>query len=139
MKRNVKLSSYSIVLSGLSFVVFGMLLVNALRRDAPLWMIWSLGIAIFILCFAALCYTPLSVSVDGMNLCIQRPLKNQTHSLGRYCRCQTLSAHYGRTAYCGQRRMVWLLRLVFRARPRPLFCILWQGVRLFPRHPPRRA
>lgn len=77
MKRNVKLSSYSIVLSGLSFVVFCMLFVNALRRDAPLWMIWSLGIAIFILCFAALCYTPLSVSVDGMNLCIQRPLKTK--------------------------------------------------------------
>ena len=77
MKRNVKLSSYSIVLSGLSLVVFCMLFVNALRRDAPLWMIWSLGIAPFILCFAALCYTPLSVSVDGMNLCIQRPLKTK--------------------------------------------------------------
>ena len=110
MKRNVKLSSYSIVLSGLSFVVFGMLLVNALRRDAPLWMIWSLGIAIFILCFAALCYTPLSVSVDGMNLCIQRPLKTRRivgsggwfgyygwfseRDLGRYF------AYYGKASDC---------------------------------------
>lgn len=77
MKRNVKLSSYSIVLSGLSFVVFCMLLVNALRRDAPLWMIWSLGIAIFILCFAALCYSPHSISVDGNTLNIRRLLKTK--------------------------------------------------------------
>lgn len=77
MKRNVKLSSYSIVLSGLSFVVFCMLLVNALRRDAPLWMILSLGIAIFILCFAALCYSPQSISVDGNTLNIRRLLKTK--------------------------------------------------------------
>lgn len=77
MKRNVKLSSYSIVLSGLSFVVFCMLFVNALRRDAPLWMIWSLGIAIFILCFAALCYSPQSISVDGNTLNIRRLLKTK--------------------------------------------------------------
>lgn len=81
MKKKVKLSSYSLVLSGLSFIVFCMLFVNALRRDAPLWMIWSLGIAIFILCFMALCYSPLSLSVDDRAISVHRLFKTKHISL----------------------------------------------------------
>lgn len=71
MKQKVKLSSYSIILSAVCLTVLFVSVYYC--RDN--WGCYAIGAAVVVWLILALCYMPLSISVDGQNLKINRSLK----------------------------------------------------------------
>ncbi len=70
MKRRVNLSTYSITVTAIGLIVLLMCLYYC--RDN--WGIYAIGASLILLCGMALFYMPMSISVDDVNLNINRSL-----------------------------------------------------------------
>ncbi len=77
MKQQVKISTYSIVITLIALIIMGGMILIDLHRGY-LWAAWvAIGLVVIIFS-AALFYMPLSISVNDRELCINRPLKVKT-------------------------------------------------------------
>lgn len=76
MKRRVKISKYSLIITCLSLGIMAGIYVNLLRNGA-LWQAYLLFCVMLTLGILALWYMPLSISVDSKFLRIRRSLRTK--------------------------------------------------------------
>lgn len=74
MKQQVKLSSYSIIITVISLIILISVMILNLKRGHMV-SVYILAGAIVAISGLSLFYTPLSVSVDDSRLCINRSLR----------------------------------------------------------------
>ena len=71
MKRTVKLSTYSTVMSVVGMLILAGVFFYVLRHG-QLWKAYTLGAMVLVLCTGVLIYLPMSISVDDKALCVNR-------------------------------------------------------------------
>ena len=85
MKKRVELSSYRWIISSLTVAfICGVFLANVKTDNYLATYIW--GAAVIVLLLSALCFMPLSISLDNHSLRIRRPLKTKSiQTVGNIC------------------------------------------------------
>lgn len=78
MKKRVVFSNYSMIISALSTAVMCGGFMYALKQTDNSWTVWILAVAIISLFICTLFFMPLSISLVGNALNIERPLKIKT-------------------------------------------------------------
>ncbi len=101
MKKHVVLSSYCWIISVLSTaLICGMFVYTVNIPDSnPAVYIW--GAAVIVLFLSALCFMPLSISVDNENLNILRPLKIKSIPLSDIAEVRLCPPSMGAIRICG--------------------------------------
>lgn len=73
MKQRVIISTYSVVISTVSLIIIGAAILSTLRNGQT-WLAYILFGVLAILCILTVFYMPTSISADGGNLYVNRPL-----------------------------------------------------------------
>ena len=74
MKKRVELSTYCLIITAITAVVICGVFLAPIKTDNNI-AAYILGAAVAVLLISALCFMPLSISLDNENLRIKRPLK----------------------------------------------------------------
>lgn len=100
MKKRVVLSSYCWIISSLTVAfICGIFLFTAKTGNHLATYIW--GGAVAVLLFSALCFMPLSISLDNDNLRIRRPLKTKSIPLTDIADARLCPPTMGAIRICG--------------------------------------
>lgn len=100
MKKRVEFSSYCWIISSL-IIAFscGMFLATVKTDNYLATYIW--GAAVVVLLLSALCFMPLSISLDNESLKIRRPLKTKTIALSEITDVRLCPPTMGAKRICG--------------------------------------
>lgn len=100
MKKRVELSSYCWIISSLTVAfICGVFLATVKTGNYLATYIW--GAAVIVLLLSALCFMPLSISLDNRSLRIRRPLKAKSISLTDIADVRLSSPTMGAKRICG--------------------------------------
>lgn len=100
MKKRVELSSYCWIISSLTVaVICGVFLATLKTGNHLAAYIW--GAAVILLLLSALCFMPLSVSLDNYSLRIRRPIKSKSIPLSDIADVRLCTPTMGAKRICG--------------------------------------
>lgn len=100
MKKRVELSSYCWIISSLTVAIICGVFLATVKTDNHLAAyIW--GAAVIVLLLSALCFMPLSISLDNHNLRIRRPLKSKSIPLSEIAEVRLCPPTMGAKRICG--------------------------------------
>lgn len=100
MKKRVELSSYCWIISSLTVAfICGVFLATAKTDNYLATYIW--GAAVIVLLLSALCFMPLSISLDNHSLRIRRPLKTKSIPLSDIGNVRLCPPTMGAKRICG--------------------------------------
>lgn len=101
MKKRVELSSFCWIITSLTFAfICGIFVCTVtIPNNNPAACIW--GAAVAVLVSTALCYMPLSISVDNKGLNIHRPLKTKRIPLSEIADVRLCPPTVGERRICG--------------------------------------
>lgn len=101
MKRNVRISTYSLILSLLIIIMMTGVLVYDYRKDTPIWLMCILGAFILLMIVSALFYAPISIEVNSKMLVVHRILRNRRIPLTEIASIAPCSPTMGAKRICG--------------------------------------
>lgn len=101
MKKRVVFSNYSMIISALSTAVICGGFMYALKQTDNSWAVWILTVAIISLFICTLFFMPLSISLVGNALNIERPLKIKTIPISEISDVKLCSPAMGAIRICG--------------------------------------
>ena len=100
MKKRVELSTYCWIVSAITTAVICGVFLATIKTDnniaAYIW-----GAAVVVLLLSALCFMPLSISLDNKSLRIRRPLKAKSISLTEIANVRLCAPTMGAKRICG--------------------------------------
>lgn len=100
MKKRVELSSYCWIISSLTVAIICSVFLATVKTDNHLAAyIW--GAAVIVLLLSALCFMPLSISLDNHSLRIRRPLKTKSIALSEIADVRLCPPTMGAKRICG--------------------------------------
>lgn len=100
MKKHVEFSSYCCIISSLTVAfICGVFLATVKTDNYLAAYIW--GVAVIVLLLSALCFMPLSISLDNYSLKIRRPLKTKSIPLSDIADVRLCSPTMGAKRICG--------------------------------------
>ena len=101
MKKRVELSSYCWIITSLTFAFICGIFVCTVKIPNNNIAAWIWGAAVVVLVLSALCYMPLSVSLDDKNVNINRPLKIKSIPFVEISDVRLCSPTMGAKRICG--------------------------------------
>lgn len=101
MKKRVELSSYCWIITLLTFAFICGIFACTVKIPNNNAAVWIWGMAVAVLALTALCYMPLSISLDNKSLNINRPLKIKSIPLTEIAEVRLCSPTMGAKRICG--------------------------------------
>ena len=101
MKKRVELSTYCWIISALSTTFICGMFICCLKIADNDIAVWLWGVAVAVLFLSALCYMPLSISLDNESLRIKRPLKAKSIPLTEIADVRLCAPTMGSKRICG--------------------------------------